>query len=66
MQRLLLLAAAICLVLALLWPLINKLGLGRLPGDLVFGKGRNKIYLPLTTSLLLSAVLILVLWIIRR
>ena len=66
MQRLLLLAAAICLVLALLWPLIDKLGLGRLPGDLVFGKGRKKIYLPLTTSLLISAVLILVLWIIRR
>ncbi len=66
MQRLLLLTAAVCLVLALLWPLINKLGLGKLPGDLVFGKGRNKIYLPLTSSLLISAVITLVLWIIRR
>ena len=38
--------------------------LGRLPGDLVFGRGNVRIYLPLATSVLLSLVLTLVLGLI--
>jgi hypothetical protein len=39
--------------------------LGRLPGDFVFGGEGWKVYLPLGTSVLLSAVLTLVLWLVR-
>jgi hypothetical protein len=38
--------------------------LGRLPGDLVFGRGNIRVYLPLTTSLLVSIVLTLILTLI--
>lgn len=40
--------------------------LGRLPGDLVFRRGGTTIYLPITTSVLASAVLSLVVWLLRR
>lgn len=60
----LLLAAAGALLLAadrLPW-----LRLGRLPGDLVVERERFRLYLPLGTSLLLSAALTLVLWLLGR
>jgi hypothetical protein len=40
--------------------------LGRLPGDLVLRRGSFTAYVPLATCLLLSAVLSLVLWLLRR
>lgn len=55
------------LVLAgLLWPLLEKSGLGRLPGDLLIERGNTTIYIPLATSLLVSAVLTLILWFLGR
>lgn len=42
------------------------LRLGRLPGDIVL-RGRNSsFYLPVTTSILLSVVLSLVMWLLGR
>jgi hypothetical protein len=38
------------------------LRIGRLPGDISFGSGNVRFYFPVTTSLLLSAVLTLLLW----
>jgi len=40
--------------------------LGRLPGDIVYRHGKMTFYFPLVTSLLLSVVLSLVLWLIGR
>ena len=40
--------------------------LGRLPGDIVYRRKNFVIYIPLATSLLLSLVLTLVLWAIRK
>lgn len=42
------------------------LRLGRLPGDFVFRGKSSTFYFPLTTCLLLSAVLSLVWWILGR
>ena len=50
----------------LLWPLIEKLGLGRLPGDFVIGRGSFRLYIPLATSLIVSVVLSMLLWVLRR
>lgn len=50
----------------LLWPLIQKAGLGRLPGDLAFGGENFRVYIPITTSILISIVLSFVLWLINR
>ena len=41
-------------------------GLGRLPGDIVIDRGRVYFYLPITTSILVSLLLSLVLWLISR
>ena len=40
--------------------------LGRLPGDIHIQRGSWTFYFPLATSLVLSAVLTLILWIIGR
>ncbi len=46
----------------------EKLGLhlGRLPGDIIIKKENFTLYLPIATSLLLSALLTLVLWLFRK
>ncbi len=42
------------------------LRLGRLPGDIVYRNGNTTFYFPVVTSVLLSLVLSLVLWLIGR
>ncbi len=53
------------IVIGLLVMLLSKVGLFRLPGDLSFG-GRNwRIYFPIASSILLSILLTLILWLIH-
>lgn len=52
--------------IGLLWPLIQKLGLGRLPGDIVYEKDNVKIYFPIVTSIIVSLVLSLLFWLFRK
>jgi Protein of unknown function (DUF2905) len=66
MMRLLIVFGLVLILLGLLWPLVAKLGLGRLPGDIVIERENFRFYLPLATSLLLSVVLSLVLWLLNR
>jgi hypothetical protein len=53
---------------ALLWSGVGRDGLGRLPGDLHWTspRGTFRIYVPIVTCLLVSAVLTLILWLFRR
>lgn len=63
----LLIAVGLALVAAgLLWPWLSRLGLGRLPGDLVIRREGFTLYVPLVTSVIVSLVLTLVLWLLRR
>jgi hypothetical protein len=65
MQRLLI-AIGVALVLAgVFWPWLKQLPLGRLPGDLVFQVGGCRVYLPITTMVLLSIVLTVLLRLFR-
>jgi hypothetical protein len=66
MQRSLIVLGVLMIVLGVVWPLLGKLGLGRLPGDFVIQREHVRFYFPLATSLLLSVVLSLVLWLINR
>jgi hypothetical protein len=43
-----------------------RFGLGRLPGDIVIDRGSFYFYLPITTSILVSLLLSLVLWLFSR
>jgi hypothetical protein len=65
-QRLLILAGALLLLTGLLWPWVSRLPLGRLPGDLLIDRPGLKIYVPLTTMLLVSVVLSALVWLLRR
>jgi hypothetical protein len=62
MSRFLIILGLIILIAGLLWPWLSKLGLGRLPGDIVIEREGTYIYIPLMTSLIASIVLSLVLW----
>lgn len=64
--RLLILFGLVLVALGLLWPVIAKLGLGRLPGDIVIERENFRLYVPLGTSLVISAVLSLILWLVNR
>jgi hypothetical protein len=66
MSRALILFGLALVVVGLLWPYIGKLGLGRLPGDIVVERPGYSFYFPLMTSLLLSVVVSLVLWLVNR
>ena len=66
MGRWLITLGIVLLVAGLLWPLLQKFGLGRLPGDIVIERGNFRFYLPLGTSLLISLVLSLLLWLLNR
>jgi Protein of unknown function (DUF2905) len=47
-------------LLGFLAPQLNKFGLGKLPGDLRFRYRGRDVYLPITTTVLISAVLMLI------
>lgn len=54
------------ILIGLTWPWLSKIPFGKLPGDLVL-KGENySFYFPLATSIILSVILSLILWIIRK
>lgn len=66
MQHFLLTIGLVFVALALLWPVIQKLGLGRLPGDIVIERDSYKIYFPIATSILVSLVVTLIVWLMRK
>ena len=66
MARFLIVLGSAILVLGLLWTYLSKLGLGRLPGDIVIERGTFTVYVPLVTCLLLSLVLSLLFWVVNR
>lgn len=67
--RMLLVLGAILAAVGLLLVLSEKLPwlrIGRLPGDLTVERDRFRFYFPLGTSILLSVILSLVLWLLGR
>ena len=66
MQRTLITVGLLIALIGLLWPWISKLGLGRLPGDLIIDKPGIKLFAPFTTMIILSVVLCLIIWLLRR
>lgn len=64
-RKLLIAAGGVLLLAGLLWPWLSRLGLGRLPGDIVIERGSSRFYFPVVTCILISVVLSLVAWLIR-
>ncbi len=66
MARVLIIGGVILVVAGLLSPFIAKLGLGRLPGDIVISRGSATFYFPIATSVILGVLLSAVLWLLGR
>ncbi|QGM22360.1 DUF2905 family protein [Spiribacter sp. 2438] len=66
MQKLLITIGLVILVIGLLWPVISKLGLGRLPGDILVRREGFTFYFPLTTSIVVSVVVTALIWWLRK
>ena len=65
-SRILIIAGVILLLAGLAWPLLARLGLGRLPGDIMVERGNFRFYFPLASSLVISVFLTLLFWLFRR
>ncbi|MBL8782208.1 MAG: DUF2905 domain-containing protein [Alphaproteobacteria bacterium] len=66
MGRALIIFGIVLVAVGFLWPVIGRIGLGRLPGDIVIEREGFRLYVPITTSLLISAVLTLGFWLFRK
>jgi hypothetical protein len=66
MQRTLITLGLLVALIGVLWPWISKLGLGRLPGDLIIDRPGFKLFAPFTTMIVVSVVLSLIIWLLRR
>jgi len=66
MQRLLI-GIGFTLVLAgFAWPFLSRIGLGRLPGDIMIQRGSTNFYFPLVTCIIISIVLSTLMWLLNR
>ena len=60
MQKILIIIGIILLIIGLLYPYIKKLGLGQLPGDILFKTGNSTFFLPVMTCLIISIILTII------
>jgi hypothetical protein len=66
MQRTLVAAGLLIAVVGLVWPWLSKLPLGRLPGDILVERPGFKLFAPFTSMILVSLLLSLIVWLLRR
>ena len=62
MMRFLIGLGIVLIVLGVLWPYLSRLGLGRLPGDIVIERPGGTFYFPIVTCLILSIALSALMW----
>jgi hypothetical protein len=62
----LIILGVVLIAAGLLSPFLQKIGLGRLPGDIVIERENFRFYFPIVTSLIISVVLSLILWLLNR
>jgi len=66
MQRILIAIGAVLLAAGVLWPWLSRLGLGRLPGDIRIETENGVFYFPVTSCIIISIVVSIVFWFLRR
>ena len=60
MQKILIILGIVILVIGLLYPYIKKIGLGQLPGDVIFKSGNSTFLFPVVTCIIVSVVLTII------
>ncbi len=66
LRKLVILLGILLVVGGLAWPWLARLGLGHLPGDIAIKRDNFSFYFPLTTCILLSLLLSLLVWLLKR
>ena len=66
MNRFLVVLGTAFIIAGLLWPWLKRMHLFDLPGDLLIDRPGFKLIFPITTMLIVSVVLSLVAWLMRR
>jgi Protein of unknown function (DUF2905) len=65
-NRLLIFLGACLILLGLGWQWIRRLPFFRLPGDIVIDRPGFRFFFPITTMLLISALISIIAWVLRR
>jgi uncharacterized protein HemY len=65
-QKALVILGLLLVVAGLAWPWLGKLPFGRLPGDIVINRENCRIYIPLATMIIVSILLSLIFWFLRK
>lgn len=66
MNKLLIIIGILLIILGILWPFIQKIGIGQLPGDILVKKENFSFYFPITTCIIVSIVISLIMWFFRK
>jgi Protein of unknown function (DUF2905) len=66
MQRLLIGIGLVLVFAGIAWPLLSRIGFGRLPGDFMIQRGSTSFYFPLATCIIISIVLSALMWFLNR
>lgn len=66
LQKIFIVIGIIFLLIGLLYPFLSKIPIFRLPGDIVVNKPNFKFYFPITSMIILSVILSLIMWIVRK
>ncbi len=66
MQRLLIGIGLALVIAGIAWPLLSRIGLGRLPGDIMVQRGSTNFYFPIVTCIVISVVLSALMWLLNR
>jgi hypothetical protein len=66
MNRWLLALGTLLIVAGLFWPWLKKVHFFHLPGDIVIDRPGFKLFFPITSMLIVSAILSLLVWLLRR
>ena len=66
MRKTLIIVGLTLLAIGLAWPWLSLIPLGRLPGDIVIERDSCKLYFPITTMIIISALLSFIIWLFRQ
>ncbi len=66
MQKALIIIGIAIVLAGLFWPWLARLPIGRLPGDIIIDRPGMKIYIPITTMVLVSVLISIIMWILRK
>ena len=66
MQKILIILGLLLVVIGIAWPWLSSSPFGRLPGDIVIERDNFTFYFPITTMIIVSAVVSLIIWLFRQ